>query len=229
MGAALLARLDDSEWFVRVHAARAAGHVLGAEAAPTARATARRRAWWVRTAAKDALRGMGADAVPSLLAILAHEDLFARNGQLRCSRTSGSSTSSHSTVQAARSSSGSTRQADEKLREAAEARVGRRPAERRSRGRVTGTVLTVLVLVLRLLCRPISLLTTLVARSRSSSSGAIRERRSRSSRRRAPTTTTLGASRFTIPVSVIVAAYNEETASCRRCDRCSGSTTPSTR
>ena len=80
VGAALLARLDDSEWFVRVHAARAAGHVLGADAAPTiARHLAEER-WWVRTAAKDALRGMGADAVPSLLAVLAHEDPFARNG-----------------------------------------------------------------------------------------------------------------------------------------------------
>ena len=44
MGAALLARLDDSEWFVRVHAARAAGHVLGAEAAPTRRTPLCRRA-----------------------------------------------------------------------------------------------------------------------------------------------------------------------------------------
>jgi HEAT repeat protein len=80
VGVALLARLDDSEWFVRVHAARAAGHVLGAEAAPTiARHLAEER-WWVRTAAKDALRGMGSDAVPSLLAILTHDDPFARNG-----------------------------------------------------------------------------------------------------------------------------------------------------
>ena len=80
VGVALLARLDDHEWFVRVHAARAAGHVLGAEAAPTiARHLAEER-WWVRTAAKDALRGMGSDAVPSLLAILTHEDPFARNG-----------------------------------------------------------------------------------------------------------------------------------------------------
>jgi HEAT repeat protein len=80
VGAALLARLDDSEWFVRVHAARAAGHVLGADAAPTiARHLAEER-WWVRSAAKDALRGMGGDAVPSLLAVLGHEDPFARNG-----------------------------------------------------------------------------------------------------------------------------------------------------
>ncbi|MBM2822636.1 MAG: hypothetical protein HW413_1382 [Thermoleophilia bacterium] len=79
-GAALLARLDDSEWFVRVHAARAAGQVLGVDAAPTiARLLADER-WWVRTAAKDALRGLGVDAVPSLLSILAHEDPFARNG-----------------------------------------------------------------------------------------------------------------------------------------------------
>jgi HEAT repeat protein len=77
---ALSARLDDSEWFVRVHAARAVGHVVGAEAAPSiARLLADRR-WWVRSAAKDALRGMGSDAVPSLLALLTHDDLFARNG-----------------------------------------------------------------------------------------------------------------------------------------------------
>jgi hypothetical protein len=36
--------------------------------------------WWVRSAAKDALRGMGADAVPSLLSVLSHDDPFARNG-----------------------------------------------------------------------------------------------------------------------------------------------------
>ena len=77
---ALLARLDDSEWFVRVHAARAAGHVIGADAAPSITRLLADERWWVRTAAKDALRGMGSDAVPSLLAVLTHDDLFARNG-----------------------------------------------------------------------------------------------------------------------------------------------------
>jgi HEAT repeat protein len=80
VGAALRARLDDSEWFVRVHAARAAGHVLGADAAPSITRLLGDDRWWVRTAAKDALRGMAADAVPSLLAMLNHEDRFARNG-----------------------------------------------------------------------------------------------------------------------------------------------------
>jgi HEAT repeat protein len=80
VGVALLARLDDTEWFVRVHAARAAGHVLGAEAAPTVARHLSDERWWVRTAAKDALRGMGSAAVPSLLSILGHEDPFARNG-----------------------------------------------------------------------------------------------------------------------------------------------------
>jgi HEAT repeat protein len=80
VGAALLARLDDSEWFVRVHAARAAGHVLGAEGAPTITRLLADERWWVRTAAKDALRGMGTDAVPSLLSVLTHADPFARNG-----------------------------------------------------------------------------------------------------------------------------------------------------
>jgi HEAT repeat protein len=80
VGAALVSRIDDSEWFVRVHAARAAGHVVGADAAPSITRLLADERWWVRTAAKDALRGMGADAVPSLLSILAHADPFARNG-----------------------------------------------------------------------------------------------------------------------------------------------------
>ncbi len=80
VGTALLARLDDSEWFVRVHAARAAGHVVGAEAAPSLVRLLADEQWWVRTAAKDALRGLGSDAIPSLLSALAHEDRFARNG-----------------------------------------------------------------------------------------------------------------------------------------------------
>ena len=74
------ARLDDSEWFVRVHAARPVGHVVGVEAAPTITRLLADQRWWVRTAAKDALRGIGADAVPSLSRLLAHEDPFARNG-----------------------------------------------------------------------------------------------------------------------------------------------------
>jgi len=77
---ALTARLDDSEWFVRVHAARAVGRVVGADAAPSITRLLADGRWWVRTAAKDALRGMGSAAVPALLSVLAHEDLFARNG-----------------------------------------------------------------------------------------------------------------------------------------------------
>ena len=80
VGAATLASLGDPEWFVRVHAARAAGHVLGAAAAPTITRLLADELWWVRTAAKDALRGLGTEAVPSLLSVLTHEDPFARNG-----------------------------------------------------------------------------------------------------------------------------------------------------
>jgi len=80
VGAATLACLDDSEWFVRVHAARAAGRVLAAAAAPTITRLLADERWWVRTAAKDALRGLGTEAVPSLLSVLAHSDPFARNG-----------------------------------------------------------------------------------------------------------------------------------------------------
>jgi len=80
VGTAIRASLEDSEWFVRVHAARAAGRVLGADAAPTITRLLADERWWVRTAAKDALRGLGTEAVPSLLSVLAHDDTFARNG-----------------------------------------------------------------------------------------------------------------------------------------------------
>jgi hypothetical protein len=80
VGAAILARLDDPAWFVRVHAARAAGHVLGVAAAPSISGLLADERWWVRSAAKDAFRSMGPDAVPALLSVLAHPDSFARNG-----------------------------------------------------------------------------------------------------------------------------------------------------
>ena len=78
--AAILAAIDDPVWYVRVHAARSAGHVLGAAAAPSLVRLLADTRWWVRTAAKDALRGIGIDAVPALLSLLTNEDAFARNG-----------------------------------------------------------------------------------------------------------------------------------------------------
>jgi len=80
VGAATIARLDDPAWFVRVHAARAAGHVLGAAAAPSISPLLADEQWWVRSAVRDAFRAMGSDAVPALLPMLTHEDRFARNG-----------------------------------------------------------------------------------------------------------------------------------------------------
>ena len=80
VGAAILARLDDPAWFVRVHAARAAGHVLGVAAAPSIAGLLADEQWWVRSAAKDAFRSMGPEAVPTLVSVLAHSDDFARNG-----------------------------------------------------------------------------------------------------------------------------------------------------
>jgi hypothetical protein len=80
VGEAALALLEDPVWFVRVHAARTAGHVVGAGATvPLAELLGDRR-WWVRTAAKDALRGIGRDAIPALAASLTVADRFARNG-----------------------------------------------------------------------------------------------------------------------------------------------------
>jgi hypothetical protein len=84
VAAALVARLDDGEWFVRVHAARAAGHVVGAEAAPT---------------------------ITRLLADSRTTTRSLETEPPRCCRTSASSTSSHSTILEARCSSASTRRA----------------------------------------------------------------------------------------------------------------------
>src|SRR5262249_49127867 len=78
--AAILASIDDPVWYVRVHAARSAGHLLGADAAPSLVRLLSDARWWVRTAAKDALRGIGPDAVSSLLATLTEQDAVGRNG-----------------------------------------------------------------------------------------------------------------------------------------------------
>lgn len=77
---AALALLEDPAWFVRVHAARSAGHVLGAAAAPAIARLLSHDRWWVRTAAKDALRGLGRAAIPALIPVLSSPDGFARNG-----------------------------------------------------------------------------------------------------------------------------------------------------
>lgn len=72
--------LDDPEWFVRVHAARAVGR-LGAPA-DVARVVPLLgdERWWVRSAAKDALRTLGLGAVDVLRRTLDDGDAFARNG-----------------------------------------------------------------------------------------------------------------------------------------------------
>lgn len=80
VGIALLACLEDPEWFVRAHAARAIGEVVGVEAAPTIARLLGDDEWWVRMAAQEALRGLGLVAVPSVLSVLAHADPVARNG-----------------------------------------------------------------------------------------------------------------------------------------------------
>jgi HEAT repeat protein len=77
---ATLGLLEDPAWFVRVHAARSAGRLLGGAGAPAIARLLSESRWWVRTAAKDALRGLGRDAIPALLPVLSSLDKFARNG-----------------------------------------------------------------------------------------------------------------------------------------------------
>ena len=79
-GEAALALLEDPAWFVRVHAARSAGRIVGAPAAPAIARLLSDQRWWVRTAAKDALRDLGQAAIPALVPVLVAADEFARNG-----------------------------------------------------------------------------------------------------------------------------------------------------
>jgi HEAT repeat protein len=73
-------QVEGPEWFVRVHAARAVGR-LGAPAdvACVVPLLGDER-WWVRSAAKDALRTLGLGAVDVLRQTLQDGDAFARNG-----------------------------------------------------------------------------------------------------------------------------------------------------
>jgi HEAT repeat protein len=77
---ALQAGLHDNAWFVRAHAAPGAARVVGASAAPAIAGLLADHQWWVRAAAKDALRSLGTDAISALLATLGHDDRFAREG-----------------------------------------------------------------------------------------------------------------------------------------------------
>ncbi len=74
------ARLADDEWFVRVHACRAVGRLGGLASAPAIVPALRDRRWWVRAAAKDALRELGLAVAGVLIPMLEDEDAFARNG-----------------------------------------------------------------------------------------------------------------------------------------------------
>ena len=138
--------------------------------------------------------------------MLAHEDLFARNGAAEVLQDVGF------VDFLALDSPGSPllekiyEAGGERLREAAEARSDGVPRRRGVRGRVIGTLLDAS--------------SSSPASSTSSSRRSWRSRSSWSAHSRTPLGgsksvstdyATLGASRFTIPVSVIVAAYNEET------------------
>ena len=204
--AAILASIDDPVWYVRVHAARSAGRLLGADAAPSLVRLLSDTRWWVRTAAKDALRGIGPDAVSSLLATLTDEDAFARNGAAEVLQDIGFVDSL--AVGTARQPSA---RADLRRRRRAHARGGRAAngatgaTRRGGAGGVSAErILSVVVVALSLLPH----LTTLVALAFAvigAVENAFAEARGRKHR-------LLDARRITVhgPVSVIVAAYDEE-------------------
>jgi HEAT repeat protein len=127
---ATLALLRDPVWFVRVHAARSAGRLLGVEAGPSLVRLLGDGRWWVRTAAKDALRGIGPEAAAALLPILLDDDEFARNGAAEVLQDIGfvdalALESPKSPLLARIYAAGG-----ERLRAAAEARTGERSKER---------------------------------------------------------------------------------------------------
>jgi hypothetical protein len=73
-------RLLDEAWFVRVHACRAVGELGTTEEAPRIARLLSDPWWWVRAAAKDALRSYGIAVAGALIPLLDAEDGFARNG-----------------------------------------------------------------------------------------------------------------------------------------------------
>jgi HEAT repeat protein len=77
---AALDRLDDPVWYVRAHAARALGDVRRTDLCARVAPLLADREWWVRTAAKETLQAMGAEAVPAIIPYLDSPDKFARNG-----------------------------------------------------------------------------------------------------------------------------------------------------
>ncbi len=72
--------LRDDAWFVRVHACRAVGRLGTLEDAPLLARMLGDPKWWIRAAAKDALRGFGVGVAGALIPLLEHIDPFVRNG-----------------------------------------------------------------------------------------------------------------------------------------------------
>jgi HEAT repeat protein len=71
--------LGDPVWFVQVQAARALGRLGDVGNARLLSTLLASEEWWVRQAAKDALVQLGWAVSSDLLALLNHEDAFARN------------------------------------------------------------------------------------------------------------------------------------------------------
>src|SRR5204862_1165313 len=72
--------IEDTAWYVRVQEYQSADQVARFDAAPAIARMLGDERWWVRTAAKDALEGLGRAAVPALVPVLSSPDGFARNG-----------------------------------------------------------------------------------------------------------------------------------------------------
>ncbi len=73
-------RMYDERWFVRVHACRAVGELGTIDEAPRLARSLRDPWWWVRSAAKGALRGFGPTVAGAVIPYLDDDDDFARNG-----------------------------------------------------------------------------------------------------------------------------------------------------
>jgi HEAT repeat protein len=73
-------RLLDEAWFVRVHACRAVGELGTLDEASRVARLLGDPWWWVRAAAKDALRSQGIAIAGALIPLLDDGDGFVRNG-----------------------------------------------------------------------------------------------------------------------------------------------------
>ena len=206
-------RLYDEAWFVRVHACRAVGVLGTIEEAPVLATSLANPWWWVRSAAKDALCNFGLPVAGVVIPYLENEDEFARNGAAEVLQNVGFLDSLATTGSDGRLRERIFTAGGPALRDAARIRAAYEAddvaSERRRQGCVRMNAEAILRWIVVICFAYLALV--YVSYFALAVVGLI-ENTTRRRESAAEDYDTLATSRFTIPVSVVLAAYNEESA-----------------